>query len=206
MNVRDSDEEAESTGAAGIDSVPTVLTTRRLVLRRPSPADAQAIAEIANNAKVARWLSRMPHPYDESDARSWIGSVSGEDAGECAFVITRVDAGKETVLGACGVDRDKDFDLAQIGYWVGEPYWGQGIATEAVQGLIDHVFTTSVLDAVGASCRVTNVASRRVIEKCGFQYCGLDMAQSRFDNAVVPVFAFRLTRRIWESLKSWAAA
>ena len=206
MTTRDSDDEGESPGFAGTGSLPAIVTTRRLVLRRPAPADAPAIAHIANNAKVARWLTRMPHPYDESDARTWIGTVSGEDAGECAFVITRRDAGRETILGACGLNRETEFDLAQIGYWVGEPYWGQGIATEAVQGLVDHVFTTSDLDAIGVSCRVTNVASRRVIEKCGFQYGGLDMAQSRFENAVVPVFAFKLTRRIWESLKSWAAA
>lgn len=102
--------------------------------------------------------------------------------------------------------RRADCELPQIGYWIGQPHWGNGYAPEAAQALIDHAFTTTPLVAIGAGCRVANVASRRVIEKCGFQYAGLDMIDSRFEGAVVPIFSFRLTRRIWESLKSWAAA
>lgn len=183
---------------------PGNLPTRRLVLRRPTDADAAALTALANNTEVSRWLSRMPHPYARTDARAWIASVNAPQASECAFVITLAATGE--IVGACGCARMDECDLPQVGFWIGEPHWGNGYATEAAQAVIDHVFTATECAAIGAGCRVANVASRRVIEKCGMQYSGLDMVDSRFEGAVVPIFAFRLTRRTWQSLKSWAAA
>ena len=196
-------EEADSKLGSKI-CCPAKLTTRRLVLRRPTANDADAITTLANNVEVSRWLARMPHPYKRSHATEWIASVNSADTSECAFVITL--AGTGEIVGACGYGELPEFELPQLGYWIGEPHWGNGYATEAVQALIDLVFTESDCEAIGAGCRVANVGSRRVIEKCGFQYCGLDMIDSRFEGAVVPIFAFRLTRRVWESLKAWAAA
>ncbi|MFN0264957.1 GNAT family N-acetyltransferase [Tepidamorphus sp. 3E244] len=196
-------DEADSLFDGG-KCCPDRIVTKRLIMRRPTMADAAAITAKANNADVARWLSRMPYPYAQEDAKRWIEWVTNPQTGECAFVICLAETGE--VIGACGLEAMPDLELPQVGYWLGEPHWGKGYATEAVQALIDYVFGNTGCDAIGVGCRVANVGSRRVIEKCGFQYAGLDMMDSRFEGAVVPVFSFKLTRRIWESLKAWAAA
>jgi RimJ/RimL family protein N-acetyltransferase len=82
-------------------------------------------------------------------------------------------------------------------------YWGKGYATEAVRALIDHAFTELEHKALQSSVRVTNPASRRVLEKCGFQWTGVGLCRIRALGSSVPVDRFRLERGIWTALKSW---
>ena len=82
-------------------------------------------------------------------------------------------------------------------------YWGKGYATEAVRALIDHAFTDLEHTALQSSVRVTNPASRRVLEKCGFQWTGVGLCRIRALGSSVPVDRFRLERGIWTALKSW---
>jgi RimJ/RimL family protein N-acetyltransferase len=72
-----------------------------------------------------------------------------------------------------------------------------------VRAVIDHLFTVTDLDAIAAGCRVTNNASRRVIEKCGFQWTGAALLRVRALGASVPADRFRLERSIWASLRAW---
>jgi RimJ/RimL family protein N-acetyltransferase len=69
--------------------------------------------------------------------------------------------------------------------------------------MIDHAFTATNLEALAASCRVTNVASRRVLEKCGFQWTGAGLCRVRALRSSVPSDRFRLDRRTWASLRAW---
>jgi len=75
-----------------------------------------------------------------------------------------------------------------------------------VRALIDHAFTDPGYDALQAGARVTNPASRRVLEKCGFQWTGVGLCRVRALASSVPIDRFRLERSIWASLKSWGAA
>ena len=83
-----------------------------------------------------------------------------------------------TVIGGCGFDM-RDGPAPEIGYWLGARYWGKGYATEAVRALIDHAFTDLGHKALQSSVRVTNPASRRVLEKCGFQWTGVGLCRIR---------------------------
>ena len=85
----------------------------------------------------------------------------------------------------------------------GVEHWGKGYATEAVRALIDHAFTDLDLLALQSCVRVTNRASRRVLEKCGFQWTGVGLCRIRAIGSSVPVDRFRLERGIWTALKSW---
>lgn len=167
-------------------------------------ADAPAITRLADNPRVATQTARMPHPYRESDALQWISrQQETQDArrGQ-SFVI--VDGGPDgAIVGAAGYGR-LDLDDFELGYWVGEPYWGRGIATEAVQAVIDHAFGIAALPRLFGRCRVGNQASRRVLEKCGFQFHGPGMCRSRALNGPVPTEDFVLERSVWQSLKRWA--
>ncbi len=172
-----------------------VLETGRLLLRAPKLDDAKVIARLANNRKIAEMTALIPHPYGVDDARAWIESLAEQGRGWTFAVTAKAEAG--AIVGACGYGR------RQIGYWIGEPYWGRGYATEAVRAVIDHLFSVTELDSLSAGCRVTNLASRRVIEKCGFQWTGAALFRVRALGASVPADRFRLERGIWASLRAW---
>jgi RimJ/RimL family protein N-acetyltransferase len=178
-------------------SIP-VLETERLILRAPRLEDANAVATLANDRRIAENTARIPHPYKTADAEAFIAGVN-VPGGETVFLITDLD---ETVLGASGVGA-LDGQGPELGYWLGVPFWGQGYATEAVRAVIDYVFTELDFEFLNAGARVTNPASRRVLEKCGFQWTGVGLYRIRAIASSAPIDRFRLERRIWESLKSW---
>ena len=183
-------------------SIP-VLETQRLVLRAPRLEDVKAMALLANDRRIAENTARIPHPYRGADAEAFIGAVNtGGD--EIAFAVTGTDG---TLIGVCGLASGGPTGEAsrELGYWLGVAHWGQGYATEAVRALIDHAFTDLGFDALAAGARVTNPASRRVLEKCGFQWTGVGLCRIRALASSVPIDRFRLERSIWASLKSWGA-
>jgi len=175
-----------------------VLETQRLVLRAPRLVDAKAIAALANDRRIAENTARIPHPYRMPDAESWIVGANADIDAE-TYLITLANG---SVIGGCGFEM-KDGPVPEIGYWLGVRHWGKGYATEAVRALIDHAFTDLDHKALQSSVRVTNPGSRRVLEKCGFQWTGVGLCRIRALGSSVPVDRFRLERGIWSALKSW---
>ncbi|WP_321499996.1 GNAT family N-acetyltransferase [Breoghania sp.] len=180
------------------------LTLERVKLDRPTMDDAADIVFLANNRRVAEMLASMPHPYGLAAARNWIESTRNTEPGTASYAVRLKSTGR--IIGACGyqfgpVGQGRE---PELGYWIGEPFWGHGYATEAAQAVIDHAFTVAGHDAVTASCRLTNPASRRVIEKCGFQYRGSGVMRSlAHGGAMVPVETYVLDRKTWDALKGW---
>ena len=184
--------------AALAERLLTVLETQRLVLRAPQLEDAKAVAALANDRRIAENTARVPHPYRIADAESWITAAGAALEGE-TYLITLAN---RTLVGGCGFDM-RDGPVPEIGYWLGTRYWGKGYATEAVRALIDHAFTDLDHQALQSCVRVTNPGSRRVLEKCGFQWTGVGLCRIRALGSSVPVDRFRLERGIWTALKSW---
>jgi RimJ/RimL family protein N-acetyltransferase len=173
-----------------------VLKTDRLVLRAPRPADAPAMARLLADRRIAINTARIPYPYGVDDAEQFIASANRLD-GEATFVVT-IDAAP---IGVCGVEPREGGP--EIGYWFGVSYWGQGYATEAAHAVIDHAFAELQHETLQAGARVSNPASRRVLEKCGFQWTGVRLSRIRALNSAAPTDRYRLDRRLWLSLKSW---
>jgi len=177
-------------------SIP-VLETKRLALRAPRLEDAKTVAMLANDRRIAENVARIPHPYKMADAETFIGGAN-KAGGEAVLLITLRD---ETVIGACGI---VPHELgAELGYWLGVSHWGNGYATEALHAVIDYAFTDLDHLALQAGARVTNPASRRVLEKCGFQWTGVGLYRIRAINSSAPIDRFRLERKIWSALKGW---
>jgi RimJ/RimL family protein N-acetyltransferase len=176
-------------------SIP-VLETERLTLRAPRHEDVKAIAVLANDRRIAANTARIPHPYGVDDAEQFIAAVNKSD-GEVCFVM--VLDGK--TIGACGVDPRED--SPELGYWLGASYWGRGFTTEAVRAVIDYAFGDLKHEILQAGARVSNPASRRVLEKCAFQWTGVRLTRIRAINSAAPVDRFRLDRGLWLSLKAW---
>ena len=176
-------------------SIP-VLETERLTLRAPRHEDVKAIAVLANDRRIAANTARIPHPHGVDDAEQFIAAVNKSD-GEVCFVM--VLDGK--TIGACGVDPRED--SPELGYWLGASYWGRGFTTEAVRAVIDYAFGDLKHEILQAGARVSNPASRRVLEKCAFQWTGVRLTRIRAINSAAPVDRFRLDRGLWLSLKAW---
>lgn len=173
------------------------LKTERLVLRPPVTADTRAIARLANDRRIAENLRRLPHPYSRADAEAFLDTLARERQ-ETVFLIEAEGA----PCGMIGLDFSCD-EAPEIGYWLGVNHWGQGFATEAVRAVIDHAFEEHAIDELFAGARVTNPASRRVLEKCGFQWTGVQLYRFVALGSSTPVDRFKLNRGIWQSLKAW---
>jgi RimJ/RimL family protein N-acetyltransferase len=137
-----------------------VIETARLVMRAPAKRDLEGVVKLANNIRVAEMTATIPHPYTRKDAESWLEKVS---SGRGYSLVLYAKAEKRTLVGVAGFGHRGEESNPEIGYWIGEPFWRQGFATEASRALIDHAFTETEIDALSASCRVQNDASRRVI-------------------------------------------
>jgi len=176
-----------------------IFQTTRLKLRAPCRGDVKAIVRLANDRRVSENTLRVPHPYTAGDAEQFVAAVNRQN-GEATFMIVLDGA----PIGACGIEAREGG--AEVGYWIGRPYWGRGYATEAVRAVIDHAFGDLGNDALQAGARVSNPASRRVLEKCGFQWTGVGLYRIRAINSAAPLDRFRLDRRLWASLKAWGRA
>ena len=174
-----------------------VLATERLVLRAPELEDAATVAKLANDRRIAENTLRIPHPYSLADAEAFISGANASDR-ETAFLITA----RGAVIGACGIAM-LDGKTPELGYWLGLPFWDQGFATEAARAVIDHAFGALGHDTLLAGARVSNPASRRVLQKCGFQWTGVGLYRIRALASSAPIDRFRLDRGLWASLKSW---
>jgi RimJ/RimL family protein N-acetyltransferase len=182
-------------------SIP-VLETKRLALRAPRLEDAKTVAALVNDRRIAENVARIPHPYKKSDAESFITGAN-KPGGEAVFLITLRDG---TIIGACGLTMQDGVvagPAPELGYWLGVEHWGKGYATEALHAVIDYAFTDLGYPALTAAARVTNPLSRRVLEKCGFQWTGVGLCRIRAINSSAPVDRFRLERGIWSALKTW---
>lgn len=196
------DAHTGSSAAAALTLDCPVLVTERLVLRPPHDEDVDAIAYLADNKRVADMLSRMPHPYTRANAVDFVNRVRTGEMGNSIYAITQAETG--IFMGSCGIHPSKHGDGLEIGYWLGEPYWGYGFATEAVHALIDLAFRATAIERLHVACRTSNNASRRVIHKCGFQFTGMGMADS-LSAGNVSVERYALDRRTWIGLRSWHA-
>jgi RimJ/RimL family protein N-acetyltransferase len=177
-----------------------VLRTARLILRAPHPDDADAVAVLINDRRIAENTARIPHPYTRADAEAFIAGA--QTRADATFYVTLHDG---TLVGGCGLGRLRGNE-PEIGYWYGVPYWSRGYATEGAQALIEFAFVEQGYELLHAGARVSNPASRRVLEKCGFEWIGVVLQRSLALGASVPSDRFRLTRERWHALNGATVA
>jgi [ribosomal protein S5]-alanine N-acetyltransferase len=158
------------------------------LLRAPVLDDAGQISLLAGDYDVARMTGTIPHPYSERQAAEWIESVLG---GEEGVVFTILRSG---MLIGCTGYRAFGEDHAELGYWIGKPYWGQGYASEAVRALIVHAFERDGFDYLTVGHFTDNPASARVIAKFGFVPQGKQVRDCAARGAKAHCLTYRLDR------------
>jgi RimJ/RimL family protein N-acetyltransferase len=143
----------------------------RCVLRPWAKSDVSALVRHANNLSVARHLrDRFPHPYTRTHAVAFLTHAAASEP-TANFAIAVADE----AVGGIGYVRGSDVERfsAEVGYWLGEDFWGRGIATEALQLLTRHLFDQEQLLRLFALPLADNLASIRVLEKAGYAREGL---------------------------------
>jgi RimJ/RimL family protein N-acetyltransferase len=138
-------------------------------LRDYKPQDIELLVKHLNCERVTRYLTtRIPQPYTFNDAEWWI------NIGSKIGIVKAIDVRSQLVgtIGATPGEFESQRS-AEIGYWVAEEYWGKGIATEAINKIVNHIFQNTEIVRLYAPVFSPNKASVRVLEKCGFKIEGV---------------------------------
>ncbi|HEX5075620.1 MAG TPA: GNAT family N-acetyltransferase [Gemmatimonadaceae bacterium] len=150
-----------------------VLTTRRLVLRPFVLDDALAVQVLAGAPEVADTTLHIPHPYPAGAAEQWIATHAVAWAAGTGVTYAITDAATGILVGAVGLTITPAHAHAEMGYWVGVPYWNRGYATEAAAALVDFGFKQLGLHRIHAHYLTRNPASGRVMQKLGMRSEGV---------------------------------
>lgn len=172
------------------DSLPGKLVTRRLVLRAPMRADIPDLVRLANNRAIAERLAILPHPYGPRDAAAFIEDFAQRPS-QRPYAITL----KEKFVGIVGFAFPAD-GAPELGYWLGEPFWGNGLMSEAAKALVDAAFATGHADTIIACALADNAASLAVLGKLGFQKVRDDVSVAPLSSGK-PKILLELRRPKW---------
>ncbi len=161
-------------------------------IRSFRPDDAPALAKYGNNRAVWRNIWDLhPYPYRISDAVDWIQHAMQQDP-ETIFAIASADE----AIGCIGMLPQDDVARlsAEVGYWLGEPFWNRGIATEALNALTEYAFSELGLVRLYATVMEWNPASARVLEIEGYQYEGLLRKSAIKDGRIIDQWLYSIVR------------
>ncbi|MCB0375693.1 MAG: GNAT family N-acetyltransferase, partial [Sinomicrobium sp.] len=143
------------------------LETERLILNQLKATDIHSIVTYAGNEKVSKMTLNIPYPYTDLDAVYWINaSREGARKKEQYTFAVRLKESKY-FIGGMGLKLTPKWQRAELGYWIAEPYWNQGFATEAAAAVLRFGFETLCLNKIYATHLVENPASGRVMIKNG---------------------------------------
>ncbi|MBE2215092.1 MAG: GNAT family N-acetyltransferase [Opitutaceae bacterium] len=177
------------------------IRTARLLLRPYDDADAPEVQRLAGDARVADTTLTIPHPYPDGVAEMWIATheaawLSGRGA---IFAITRL--GQGDLVGTVGLTVKPELHSAELGYWIGYPFWGHGYGTEAAQAAVDFGFAMLALDRVHAHHFERNPASGRVMQKVGMREEFFRRAAVMKRGVPEDVRGYAISRAAWENLR-----
>lgn len=176
------------------------LNTKRLVLRQFKPEEAMVVRTLAGEYEIAHGCLAIPHPYEPGMAEAWIGCHEGwfYEREELVFAITRKEDG--CIIGATGLMIEQDYNRAEIGYWIGIPFWGQGYANETAEAATGYAFDDLHIKRVTALYFNRNPASERVLEKPGMKQEGLLRKHILNDGIYEDVITCGIREEEWRAL------
>jgi RimJ/RimL family protein N-acetyltransferase len=173
------------------------LETARLWLRWPRSSDDAAIHRFCSLWEVARWTARIPHPYPPGSAERFIYAArEAHAAGRNLTLVLQPKKGKREVVGSISLET-RGLDRLALGFALAPEYWNRGLATEAALSMVKTGFSLTPAIEILAFAAVENPASRRVLEKCGFEFVSTGPRGAPARGGFMQSHNFRLTRRAW---------
>jgi len=148
------------------------LFTERIILRPYALNDAKELQRLIGDRAIADTTTNIPHPYEDGMAEEWISrrQETFERGVSVQFAITHREQG--FFMGGIGLMIDREHERAEVGYWIGEPYWNQGYCTEAARAVLKYGFEVLKLNRIHANHFKRNPASGRVMQKIGMKHEG----------------------------------
>lgn len=182
------------------------LETKRLILRAPGKRDITNIVAGLNDFQVSRYLSKVPYPYKKKDAEWWINDCAKKfrKKKKEAYQFNIELKSERKLIGGIGLlDISYFNNSAEIGYWVNENYWKQGIITEALVKLIDFAGKELKLNRLVINAYPGNAASNAVAKKFGFKFEGVarEAHNSLSSNKIYDGNVYSMLRREWPKAK-----
>jgi RimJ/RimL family protein N-acetyltransferase len=177
-----------------MDTSRTIITSR-LVLRPVRREDGPLLLALISNWNVAQWLSTVPWPYGAEDMTEFLETIAlpRTDGPKPIFAMER--EGQPIGVIECIAQPESNVSPGtDLGYWIGEPHWGNGYATEAAAALVEHAFAQPAADMIRSGVFEGNVASLHVQQKLGFEVVGEVMANCRPRGQQVRLIRTLLTR------------
>lgn len=168
------------------------LVSGKVHLRELRYDDRQKLSELANNKKIwDKVRDFFPHPYTLENAIQFIELCSKENP-KLTFAIEYYD----NIVGVIGLVPQSDVHRlsAEIGYWIGEPYWNKGIATTAVRLMLNYGFNTLQLQRIYTGVFDDNKASQRILEKCGFEFEGIFRKAVIKNDKIIDEYRYGITQ------------
>ena len=147
-----------------------ILETERLILNKHTMSDAPKVAELAGHKKIYETTLAIPHPYSEEQAVEWIKKLQSPETKIHEFAIRLKETGE--LIGGIGLMPTDSHPRAELGYWMGVPFWGQGFCTEAATRMLEYGFTEMERHRIMATHDIDNPASGAVMKKIGMTYEG----------------------------------
>ena len=176
-----------------MNRLPTIETAR-LRLRPYTKADIAGLVPLVGAREVAATTLRISHPYTKKDAREFLALT--KEPGKIWLAITLRRDGRQ--IGGIGLRVEKQHQHAELGYWLGVPYWGKGYATEAAQAMVGYGFDVLELHRIFASHFKHNPASGRILEKLGMRYEGCQREHLAKLGRFVDSELYGILRHEWE--------
>lgn len=148
------------------------IETNRLLLRPFQLSDANDVQRLAGDFEIADTTLFIPHPYEDGVAEQWINTheENFKSNKEIIFAVSLQET--KELIGSIGLILNKEHEKAELGYWIGKPYWNKGYATEAAEAMLKFGFIELKLERIHAHYFARNPASGKVMEKLGMQYEG----------------------------------
>ena len=170
------------------------LETARLKLRPYSEADIAELVPLIGTREVAATTLRIAHPYTEEDARAFL--ILAQEPDKIWLAVTLRGDGRQ--IGGVGLRVDEPHQNAELGYWLGVPYWGQGYATEAGREILRYGFNGLGLHRIFASHFGHNPASGNVLRKLGMRHEGCQREHLRKWDRFVDSELYGILRQEWK--------
>ncbi len=174
--------------------VDAILETERLRLRPYTESDVAELVPLIGAREIAATTGRIPHPYSAEDARQFLSKIEAE--AEVRLAITLRDNGR--LIGGIGLRLMEQHQQAELGYWLGVPYWGKGYATEAAREMLRYGFEQLKLHRIFATHFKNNSASGRILRKLGMKHEGCQREHFRKWDQFVDLEQYGILRREWE--------
>lgn len=176
-----------------------IIETERLKLRPFERADAKTIQKYAGDYSIADTTLNIPHPYIDGMAEEWISSHQEKyEAGELINFAITLKPNNE-IIGAIGLSVNKRFNRAELGYWIGKPFWNKGICTEASISLIDYAFKNHDFHKIIANHILRNPASGKVMKKIGMTLEGTFKEHVKKWDKMEDLNSYGILKSEWEN-------